>query len=186
MHLQEMVAMVLYVYIYIYIYGLCAIDNFTKTVGVIPISNIKPSEVISALKLIYGQLGNPKQLYSDEDSNLRSQEFFRFVNENNIKTIQTLTHAHTIGRFIYIFRVKLYRRLDGLNQDKHEWVKQFKNIVGKYSNTVHYTIEIKPDEAIIPSNHLWAAWHLQHASNKNKPYEDKKGDMVRTMIKQQV
>ena len=82
-------------------YGLCAIDNFTKMVSATPINNRKQSDIIKALKLIFEQLGNPKQLYSDEESSLRSQEFFRFVNENNIKTIQTLTHAHGIERFIY-------------------------------------------------------------------------------------
>ena len=99
-------------------YGLCAIDNFTKMVSVIPINNRTPSEIIRGLKLIFEQLGKPKQLYSDEESSLRSQEFFRFINENNIKTIQTSTHAHTIERFIYTFKMNLYRRLDALNQDK--------------------------------------------------------------------
>ena len=47
-------------------YGLCAIDNFTKMVSVIPINNRKPSEIIRGLKLIFEQLGKPKQLYSDE------------------------------------------------------------------------------------------------------------------------
>ena len=47
-------------------YGLCAIDNFTKMVSVIPIINRKPSEIIRGLKLIFEQLGKPKQLYSDE------------------------------------------------------------------------------------------------------------------------
>ena len=47
-------------------YGLCAIDNFTKMVSVIPINNRKPSEIIRGLKLIFKQFGKPKQLYSDE------------------------------------------------------------------------------------------------------------------------
>ena len=90
-------------------YGLCAIDNFTKMVSVIPINNRKPSEIIRGLKLIFEQLGKPKQLYSDEESRLRSNELFRLVNENNINTIQTLTHAHTIERFICTFRMNLQR-----------------------------------------------------------------------------
>ena len=65
-------------------YGLCAIDNFTKMVSVIPISNSKPSEIIRGLKLLFEQLGKPEQLYSDEESSLRSKELFRFVNENDI------------------------------------------------------------------------------------------------------
>ena len=113
--------------------------------------------------------------------------FFRFINENNIKTIQTLTHAHGIGRFIYTFRMNLQRRLDALNQDKNEWVKHVKNIVDKYNNTENSTIQIKPNEAVKPSNHLWVVWHLQDATKKNRKYEElKKGGMVRIMIKKQV
>ena len=76
------------------------------------------SEIIRGLKLIFEQLGKPKQLYSDEESSLRSQGFIIFVNEDNIKTIHALAHAHTIERFIYTFKMNLYRRLDGSNQDK--------------------------------------------------------------------
>ena len=96
------------------------------------------------MKLIIEELGKPKQLYSDEESSLRSTEFFRFINENNIKTIQTSTHAHTVERYIRTFKDNLYRRLDGLKQDKHEWVKHVSGIATKYNNTTHSTIEIKP------------------------------------------
>ena len=44
--------------------------------------------------------------------------FVRFVNANNTNIIQTLTHAHTIERFIKnkTFKYYLYRILDVLNQ----------------------------------------------------------------------
>ena len=47
-------------------YGLCAIDNFTKMVSAIPIKNRSPTERMRGLKLIFEELGKPKQLYSDE------------------------------------------------------------------------------------------------------------------------
>ena len=93
-------------------YGLCAIDIFTKMISAIPIKNRPPSEIIRGLKLIIEELGKPKQLYSDEESSLRSQEFFRCINEYNIENIQTTTHAHTVECFIYTFKMNLYRRLD--------------------------------------------------------------------------
>ena len=99
-------------------YGLCDIDNFINMVSVTPINNRIPSEIIRGLKLIFEQLGKHKQLYSDEESSPRSKGLFRFVNESNIIIIQTLTHAHTIERFIYTFRTNLQRILDALNQDK--------------------------------------------------------------------
>ena len=54
-------------------YGSCAIDNFTQMVSVIPIRNRSPSEIIRGLKIIFEKLGKPKQLYSDEESSVRSQ-----------------------------------------------------------------------------------------------------------------
>ena len=66
----------------------------------------------------------------------------------------------------------LQRRLDALNQDKNEWAKHVKHIVDNYNNTVHSTIEIKPNEAVKPSNHLWVVWHLQNAAKQNRKYEE--------------
>ena len=178
MYLQEMVVMVLRRY------GICAIDIFTKMVSVIPMKNRSPSEIIRGLKLIFEELGKPKQLYSDEESSLRSQDFFRFIHESNIKTIQTSTHAHTIERFIYTFRMNLQRRLDALDQEKSEWVKRVDNITKKYNNTEHVTIQIKPVEAVKSENILWVNWHLQNNTNKYRKYPKiAEGDMVRIMIK---
>ena len=84
---------------------------------------------------------------------------FRLINENTIKYIQTLTHAHTVERFIYTFKMNLQRRLDALNQDNNDWIKHYHIIVDKYNNMVHFTIEIKPNEAKLHQNHLWVAWH---------------------------
>ena len=136
------------------------------------------------MKLIIEEFGKPKQLYSDEESSSRSKELFGFIHENNIKTIQTSTHAHTVERFIYTFKMNLYRRLDALDQDKNEWTKHVSSIITKYHNTAHSTKEIKPSEAVKPSNHLWVSWHLQNTAKKYRKYEDiKSGDMVRANIK---
>ena len=73
-------------------------------------------------------MGTPKQLYSDEESSFRAKLFFRFMSDTGIKHVQTSTHAATVERFIRTFRDNLYRRLDGLNQNKSEWVKHVENI----------------------------------------------------------
>ena len=74
--------------------------------------------------------------------------------------------------------------MDDLNQYNNEWVKHVNNIVDTYNNTVHSTIEIKPNEAVKPSNHLWVVWHLQNAAKINRKHEEiNKSDMVRIMIK---
>ena len=78
----------------------------------------------------------------------------------------------------------LQRRLGSLNQGKSEWVKHVTNIVDKYNNTVHSTIEIKPVGGAKQENHLWVSWHLWNSAKRDRTYEEiKKGDMVRIMIK---
>ena len=73
--------------------GMVAIDNFTKIAEVIPIENRQTIELISALKLIFRSMGTPKQFYSNGESSFRAKASFRFINENDIKHIQTSTHA---------------------------------------------------------------------------------------------
>jgi hypothetical protein len=108
----------------------------------------------------------------------------RFLNDNEIKSVQTTTHAHTVERYIKTFKDNLYRRLDALKQDKTEWVKHISDIINKYNSTLHSTIQIKPNEAGKPYNRLWVIWHLQNAAKKNRKYPDiKEGSMVRVHIK---
>ena len=74
-------------------------------------------------------MGKPKQIYSDEEGGLRSLQFNRFMNENDMKSIQTSTHAHTVEIFIKTFLDIIYRRLNALNKDKSDWVKHADSIV---------------------------------------------------------
>ena len=75
-----------------------------KVAEVTPIENRQPIELISALKLIFKSMGTPKQLYSDEESRFRAKVLFRFMNDNDIKHIQTSTHAPSAERFIRTFK----------------------------------------------------------------------------------
>ena len=45
----------------------------------------------------------------------------RFLSENEIKSVQTTTYAHTVERFIRTFKDNLYRRLDALDEDTTKW-----------------------------------------------------------------
>ena len=149
-----------------------------------PIRNRTPEEMIIGLKKIFESMGKPKQLYSDEKSSMRSSKMNRFLNDNDVKSIQTTTHAHTVGRAIRTFKGNLYRRLDALKQDKSEWVKHISSIITKYNSTEHNITKIKPNEAGQKENHLWVNGHLQNAAKKNRKHPDiKDGDMVRYELK---
>ena len=85
--------------------------------------------MIDGFKKIFISLGKPKQLYSDEESSMRSVKMNRFLNDNGIKTIHTTTHAHTVERFTRTFKDTLYRRLGALNEDRSDWVKHISSII---------------------------------------------------------
>jgi len=168
-------------------YGLVAIDNFTKIAEVIPIKNRTPESIIAGLKKIIAEMGKPKQLYSDEESSVKSAKMVEFLNRTEIKSVQTSTHAHTVERFIRTFKDNLYRRLDALKQDKKDWYRHIGPIIKKYNSTEHSTIQIKPKEAGEKVNHLWVSWHLQNNAKRNRKYPDiKPGDMVRVHIKPKI
>ena len=48
-------------------------------------------------------MGKPIQLYSDEESSMRSAKMNRFLGETETKSVQTTTHAHTVERFTRTF-----------------------------------------------------------------------------------
>ena len=164
--------------------GLVAIDNFTKMASIAIIKNKKHDEVIAGLKHIFKELkGTPKQIFSDEEGAFNSGKYQKFLNDNNIKHIQTTTHAHTVERFIGTFRQNLQRRLDALNQDKSDWIKHVDNIIKKYNNTEHSTIKIKPVEAVEKRNHLWVNWHLWDTAKRDRKYPKlSEDDYVRIKI----
>ena len=165
-------------------YAMVAIDNFTKIAEVTPIENRQPIELIPASKIKIRSMGTPKQLYPDEESSFRAKVFFRFMNDNDTEHVQTSTHAPSVERFIRTFKGNLYRRLDGLKQNKSDWVKHVKNIVTKNNNTEHNTTNIKPLDAVKKGNHLWVNWHLQNNATKARKYPKiNEGDMVRVNIK---
>ena len=95
-------------------YGLVAVDNFTKIAEVVAIKNRTPESMIEGIKKIITSMGKPKQLYSDEESSMRSLTMIKFLKQHEIKSVQTTTHAHIVERCIRTFKMNLYRRLDGL------------------------------------------------------------------------
>ena len=86
-------------------------------------------KTIRGLKEIFKTMGKPKQLYSDEEGSFNSLKYIRFLNGHHIKHIQTVTHAHTVERFVQTFRSNLQRRLETLKRDKSEWIKHISSIL---------------------------------------------------------
>ena len=140
--------------------------------------------MLDGLNKIFTPRGKPKQLYSDEELPKRSGQMNRFLRDNEINSVQTTTHAHTVEKFIRTFKLNCYRRLDALNEDKTKWITHKDNIIEKYNSTKHNITQIKPNGAGKKENHVWVTWHLQNAAKKNRKHPDIKDcDMVRYELK---
>ena len=128
-------------------YGLVAIGNFTKIAEVAPIKDRTPEAIIDGLKKMFTSMGNPKQLYSDEESSMRFAKVNRFLSENEIKSVQAAIHALAVERFIRTFKDDLYRRLDSLSEGKTKWITHKGKNINIYSSIGHSIIQIKSNEA---------------------------------------
>ena len=89
-------------------------------------------------KLLVGGLG----VYPDEESSMRSAKMIIFPSENEIKSVQTTTHAHTVEGFIIAFKDNLYRILDSSNEDKTKWITPKYNIIFKRNNIIQLSIAL--------------------------------------------
>ena len=126
-----------------------------------------------------------KYIHSDEEGAFNSNKYIKAINEQNIKHIQTTTHAHTAERFIQTFSNNMYRILTVLNPDKSDWVKHVSSILTKYNNTVHSTTKIKPVDAVKEENHLCVSWHLWDSAKRDRTYlKISQNGYVRIMINQ--
>ena len=110
--------------------------NVTKIADVVPIKSRTPEEIIAGLKKMFESMGKPKQLYSDEESSMRSSEMNRFLHDNDIKSTQTATHAHAVERLVRTFKDNLCRILDSLNQDKRECIKHIYIYIYNYEENI--------------------------------------------------
>ena len=165
-------------------YGLVAIEIFTKIAEVVPISDRPPEAMIDGLDNMFTSVGKPRQLYSDEESSMRPANMKRFLRDNEIKSVQTTTHAHTVERVIITFKNSLYMRLDSLNEETTEWITHKDNIrTKKEHNSIEHSItQIKLNGA--GKNHLWVNWHFQNAAKNNRQQPElTDGDMFRFKLK---
>ena len=165
-------------------YALVAIDNFTKFAHAVPVKGKTPALLVEAMKEVLAKIGVPKQVYSDYEGSFENKAWVRLMNANGIKVIQTVGSANTVERFNRTLKSMLQTRLDAQGLSRDLWVQELGPILRKYNDTVHTTIEMKPNEAILPSNELLVAFNLSKNAIKRRKYPDlTTGDRVRVMLK---
>ena len=167
-------------------YGLVAIDNFTKFAWAIPMKEKNAKSLIEALTEIIYKMGSPKQIYSDIEGALTSNEFVNWItNTKKIKHVTTATHAHTVERFNRTLKENMIKRLEYENKGREKWTEQLNYVLNKYNNKIHGTIEMTPNEAKKPKNEMVVKFNLWNNAKRNRKYPElNEGSNVRTIQKQ--
>lgn len=167
-----------------YKYAFMAIDIFSKKLWSVPIQDKKTPESIRAFKEVIEKIGIPEQIYHDQEGAWKSHEFLKLLEKHNIKQITTNTPPPFIERAIQTIKNMIFRRLDGLDKPKTEWIDVLNNVVKKYNNTKHSTIEMTPNEASDGKHNIEVWLNIYNKAVFNRKYPPLKIDnYVRTYVK---
>ena len=130
-------------------YGLLLVDIFTKYVDVIPMVNNKGTTIIEALKTSMRNMGGePKTIYSDAEGGLQTKAMRSYLEETNIRLVQTRLHAAYAERHIRTIKDMLFKRLEYNKGHVKNWHTLLPNVLKEYNNQmIHSSHKFTPTQA---------------------------------------
>ena len=133
---------------------LIVIDAFSRYAYIHPMENKNSEDVLKALKEAFKVMGEPIEIFSDEDTAFLSVvkkvfRWFRYSAKNNKNPCQivqktTRTHANIVERLIRTIKNGV---ADRIRFTKGNWTDLYKPTLKKYNNTIHSSTGAKPVEA---------------------------------------
>ena len=148
-----------------YKYILTVIDLCTRYAFAIPLVNKSAESVCNAFSLIINESGRKcEKLWVDRGKEFYNKRFQQFLEDNDIILYSTKTGFHTTGNqevepkswFAERLNLTLKRmmelqmtsqKLQGIN--KPLWIDVLLEIIAKYNNTIHSSIDMTPKEACV-------------------------------------
>ena len=126
-------------------YLLCVMDLFSKYAWVILIKDKKGNSIVNAFKKIISKRRKPNKTWVDQGSECYKNSFKDFwKKKNNIEMYSTYNKRKSVvaKRFIRTLKNKIFKHMTAIS--KNIYFDVIDDIVNKYNNTVHKTIEMKP------------------------------------------
>ncbi|CAL1672464.1 unnamed protein product [Lasius platythorax] len=131
---------------------LVIIDAFTKFVWLFPTKSTGTNEVIESLETLFNLLGHPKRIISDRGTAFTSQNFSKYIEENDVKHVMTAVafswangQVERVNRFLKAI-------LSKITNDPTEWKKQLTVVQHVINNTLHKAINSTPSKALFGFN----------------------------------
>lgn len=130
-----------------YRYLLTVIDTFSKKAWVVPVKNKTALFITNAMKSIFNTSNrNPRNLQTDngkEFYNKQFQQLMKLYEINHYSTYSVLK-ASIVERFNRTLKAMMWKEFS--NQGSYKWINIYKELVDKYNNTFHRTIQMTPNE----------------------------------------
>ena len=126
-------------------YLLCAIDLFSKYAFVIPLKDKNGISVVNAFNKIIKQSNRkPNKIWVDQGGEFYNNVFEKWFSDNNIIMYSTYNEGKSVvaERFIRTLKNKLYQPMTATG--KNVYYDVLDDVVNKYNNTKHSTINLKP------------------------------------------
>ena len=154
-----------------YKYILCIIDCFTRFAYCVPLKS-KTSEVVLAAvkKVIKDSDREPEKIWCDKGSEFYNKDFKRWADEKDIVIYSTYGESKSavVERFIRTLKELITPIFTETNS--RNWVSILPDVMKKYNNRVHSSIDMTPAEASDPKNatKVFLKLHEQKSSKKQK------------------
>ena len=159
-------------------YLLCSVDLFSKYAWVVPLKDKRRIIIDNAFQKIISRGRKLNNIWLDQGGGFYNKLFKRFLIINNIEMYSTENEGKSVvaGKFMRTLENKTFKHITAIS--KNVYFDVLDDIVKKYNNTVHRTINMKPidvkDNTYVDSIEL----HSKKKVN-DKDLKLKVGDHVR-------
>ena len=161
-------------------YALVVIDAFSKLTNVVPMKNKDGKNVLDALKQSFKIMGEPVEIYSDDDGAFQSV-VKEYLDSLGIIHKTTRTHANIVERMIRTIKKGVG---DRVRFTKGKWSDMIKPTLKKYNETIHSSTGAKPVEAHKDENRVKVKVNLTLKQKHFRRYPQLQvGDLVKIYTK---
>ena len=129
-------------------YLLVIVDYYSKWPEVIPITKISSESIIKSLRQVFVRFGLPKEIVSDNGTQLVSEEFEKFLERLSINHRKVALYATRQNGLVERFNRVIAEKL--AEAKKFKWNKQetIDEMLFQYRGTPHSITGISPYEAM--------------------------------------
>ena len=161
-------------------YALIVVDAFSRYAYIHPMENKNSEDVLKALKATFKVMGEPIEIFSDEDTAFLSV-VKKYLDGLGIVQKTTRTHANIVERLIRTIKNGV---ADRIRFTKGNWTDLYKPTLKKYNNTIHSSTGAKPVEAHKDENRINVKVNLTLKQKHFRKYPQLTvGDKVKTYTK---